>query len=300
MRSRLWCFTNFNLDFDYSNLISSSTAQYIIYGVEECPKTGRTHHQGLIYFSGARNSVKGVAKQLGKCHVQACRGNIDQNIDYCSKDGNVIEFGDKPAQGFRNDLEAVKDSILKDGLSVDDITLENPMLSHQYGRTLKAIEDIALRKRFRTEPTKGIWYHGETGTGKSHVAFANFSPLTHYVFPNDNGWWDGYKGQETVIVNEFRGGIAYSELLDLCDKWPKTVRRRNREPVPFLAKTLIITSSMSPKEVYCNLAVNDSLKQLYRRFQIIEMTQKWSEGNTEPQTDSDSDLEFVESSDESD
>ena len=83
--------------------------------------------------------------------------------------------------------------------------------------------------------------------------------MTHTCFPNDGGWWDGYTGQETVIINEFRGGIAYSELLDLLDKYPKTVRRRCREPVPFLAKRVIITSVLQPKEVYCNLAENDTL-----------------------------------------
>jgi hypothetical protein len=42
---------------------------------------------------------------------------------------------------------------------------------------------------------------------------------------------------------------VFSELLlDLVDRWPKTVKIRNREPRPFLAKTLLITSSMTPEE----------------------------------------------------
>ena len=129
--------------------------------------------------------------------------------------------------------------------------------------------------------TKGIWYWGDSGVGKSHKAYENFNPDTHYVYPNDNGWWDGYKGQEIVIINEFRGGIQYSELLDLVDKWPKSVRRRGREPVPFLATTLIITSSMPPDKVYSRLAFEDKLDQLYRRFEIVKMEQKCSKGNTE-------------------
>lgn len=281
MKTRLWCFTNFNLDFNYLDFLEKSTATYILYGHEKCPKTLKEHHQGFVYFDGARSSKKGVSKQLGNAHVEPCRGNLDQNTDYCSKDSNVVELGEKPKQGHRTDLDSVKDQIMEQKLSVDQICIDNPNLFHQYGRTLSKLEDIALRKRYRTTMTEGIWIWGESGFGKSHKAFEGYSPETHYVYPNDNGWWDGYTGQEIVIINEFRGQIPYYELLDLCDKWPKTVKRRSREPVPFLAKKLIITSCMPPNEVYHNLSAMDDLEQLERRFEIIKMEQKWSKGNTE-------------------
>jgi hypothetical protein len=97
---------------------------------------------------------------------------------------------------------------------------------------------------------------------------------------NDKGWWDGYTGQETVILNEFRGQMLFSELLDLVDKFPKTVKIRNREPRPFLAKRLLVTSSMKPELVYSGvLEKSDNIDQLFRRFEIVECTEKWSEGN---------------------
>ena len=280
MKTRLWCFTSFNLEIDYANIIDTSTAEYIAYGVESCPTTGKTHHQGFIYFSGARGSKKQVGKLLSNSHVEMCRGNLDQNSDYCAKQNDLVEFGSKPKQGFRNDLEAVKDLILEQKLSVDEICVENPSLYHQYGRTLNKLEDIALRKKFRNFLTVGKWYWGKTGTGKSHLAYQDFHPDTHYDYPNDGGWWDGYKGQPIVIINEFRGSITMAEILTLCDKYPKTVRRRCREPVPFLAKTIIVTSALPPEQVYCNCDCNDSIAQIYRRFDVVKMEQKWSEGNT--------------------
>ncbi len=279
-KTRLWCFTNFDLDFDYQKVIDTTTAQYILIGTELCPKTQKKHHQGFIYFSGARGSYKQVGKQLGNSHVEMCKGNIDQNTDYCSKDENVKEYGIRPALGCRTDLDAIKDDLLNSKISVDEICVEMPTMYHQYGRTLNKLEDIALRRKHRSWMTEGEWVYGATGTGKSHYAFTDFNSDSHYIYPNDGGWWDGYKGQGIVIVNEFRGGIAYSELLDLLDKYPKQVRRRGREPVPFLAKKIIITSSLPPCEVYSNLAISDSLKQLYRRVKLIKMEQKWSEGNT--------------------
>ena len=212
-----------------------------------------------------------MAKLLGNCNCRACDGNLDQNCDYCSKDENVTEFGVKPKQGYRTDLDAIKDSILEQKITVDDICVEHPALYHQYARTLNKLEDIALRRKYRTEMTNGIWYWGPTHTGKSHTAYTGFNPDTHYIYPNDNGWWDGYKGQETVIFNEFRKetNVKFSEMLELCDKWPKTVRRRCREPVPFLAKLIIVTSALPPDEIYDDSDM-DSIAQLLRRFKVVE------------------------------
>lgn len=156
-------------------------------------------------------------------------------------------------------------------VSVDQIAEEYPMLFHQYGRTLSKLEDIALRKRSRQWMTQGIWYWGPTGVGKSHQAFKDFDPSTHYVWKNDKGWQDGYTGQETVIINDFRGELPYNELLQLVDKWPHTLSRRGREPVPFLAKTVIITSSLPPEDCYRRRAAEDSIEQLNRRFIVKEM-----------------------------
>ena len=196
-----------------------------------------------------------------------------QNIAYCKKDGDVFEKGDPPKQGKRSDLNTIKDEIMA-GKSVDSIVLEDPILYHQYGRTLNKIEDLRMRTVYRTEMTEGFWYYGPTGKGKSHIAFNGYTPETHYVLPDDNGWWDGYVQQPTVIINDFRGSIKYSELLQMVDKWPYAVKRRNREPIPFVSKRVIITSALHPKEVYFNLCERDSMEQLARRFRIIELANK--------------------------
>lgn len=293
-KTRLWCFTNYDLEFDYPDYMKTSSAVYLVVGREVCPTTGRLHDQGFVYYSGARGSMTQIARELGST-CKPCNGTLDQNMDYCTEDGKYREFGKKPAQGNRSDIDGLAQAIMSGETTVDEITLANPLMYHQYGRTLSRVEDIVLRKRKRTEMTKLTWITGPTGCGKSHMAFENFEPDTHYVYPNDKGWWDGYTGQETVIFNEFRGGIPYSEMLDLADKWYKTVNRRGREPVPFLAKHIIVTSVLEPHEVYHNLAENDPMEQLNRRMNIIRLKprdtggcssdnveQKCPEGNIEP------------------
>jgi hypothetical protein len=277
--TRWWCFTNFKLEFNYEKYLEETSARYVCYGLEICPTTGRPHHQGWVYFSGARGSYKGVAKQLGKCRVAPCLGNMDQNNDYCSKEADLISFGVKPAQGERKDLDEIKNGILEGTVTVDEITVQHPNVYHQYGRTLNKLEEIAFRKKFRTWMTEGLWLWGTTGVGKSHRAFEGFSPETHYVLPDDRGWWDGYTGQETVIVNEFGDELTYTRILDLVDKWPCWVPQRGKPPVPFLAKKLIVTSSCEPCYAFRSNGYKPA--EFERRFKIVNLKQKWSEGNIE-------------------
>lgn len=161
---------------------------------------------------------------------------------------------------------------ISNGMMVDTIAIENPEIYHQYGRTLNKLEELRMRQVFRAEMTEGVWYYGETGVGKSHRAFKNYTPQTHYVLPNDNGWWDGYVQQDIVIINDFRGFLSYDFMLQMIDKWPFSVKRRGREPIPFISKKVIITSSLSPKEVYNKRNDNDSIKQLRRRMKVIKLS----------------------------
>lgn len=272
-KARAYSFTlnNYQEDiFDYLEAaFSKGKIRYLIAGKEIAPTTGTPHIQGYIYYHN-QTAFSTFKKMIGKkAHIEKSKGSPEQNEIYCKKEGNYIELGDKPNQGARTDLDEVKEKI-KSGLKVDDICMENPVFYHQYGRTLHKIEDIVNRSKYRTEMTIGEWYYGPTGIGKSHIAFENYNPQTCYVWKlNDNGWQDGYTGQETVIINDFRGEIKYNELLDLLDKYYTSVRRRCREPMPFTSKKIIITSSLHPADIYKNRNKEDSLEQLMRRLTIF-------------------------------
>lgn len=272
VRSRMFCVTGWeHLEGCLDQLKKEAEiADYALIGRELAPSTGKVHYQCIFRFECQRY-LEALRKRLPGCDVRVTRGHLIQASDYCFKEEDIIlEKGSRVEQGKRSDIIAVKEEILS-GKKVDDIALERPELYHQYGRTLNKIEELQMRKKYRMEMTEGIWYWGETGVGKSHLAFKDFTPETHYVFPDDNGWWDGYCQQETVIINEFRGGIAYKFLLELCDKWPLSVKRRGREPMPFTSKRIIVTSCCKPEEVYKNLSASDSLTQLYRRFKVIHV-----------------------------
>lgn len=204
------------------------------------------------------------------------RGSLKANELYCSKEGQLTKLGDEPSQGIRIDLVTIRDRLMN-GESIDDITNEDPQLYHAYGRTMERISDIVARRRTRQWMTSGEWFYGPSGTGKSHRAFESFHEDTHFVKDLECKWWDGYKGQPIVILEDFRGQISLSQLLRMVDRYPLTVPVRGRESVPFLARKVIVTSSKHPSLVYYNCG--ESLDQIERRFNVIEMAQKYSEGN---------------------
>ena len=225
----------------------TNQVKYIKWQLEKAPTTGTLHYQGLVIFHN-RVRFQTAINLLPRADFEVMR-NLKASLEYVEKEETKIdgpwELGEQPlGQGSRTDLTSIIDEIKAGATTAEDIALENPEKYHQYGRTLHKVEDIVMRARYRTAMTQGEWRWGETGTGKSHAAFENYDPATHYVWKNDKGWQDGYTGQETVIINDFRGHIPYDELLQMVDKWPYTVPRRCREPAPFLAKKVIITSSL--------------------------------------------------------
>lgn len=285
-RARLFVITDFEC-LTQDSFCSRYNAQYMAGALETCPTTGRSHMQGVVYYENAR-SIAALGRKR-KNNVEVAKADILDAAGYCAKGTRAkpeagyrvfledpcegfFQVGERPSQGSRTDLKDFAKQV-QEGRSVDSIVMENPQAFHCYGRTLERIEDIVLRKKFRmAKSTEGLWLWGPTGVGKSHAAFQGYSPETHYVLNvNDNGWWEGYVGQDIVVINDFRGQLPYCDLLLLVDEWPHTVKRRNRACMPFTSKKLIITSSLPPHEVYHNLAQRDSFDQLYRRFKIVHM-----------------------------
>lgn len=267
-QNRNWCFTlNNYTDAEYETIINLS-CKYVIVG-KEVGEKGTPHLQGYIEFNAGKRLTT-MKKLIPRAHFEIRRGTAEQAATYCKKDGNYTERGTISQQGKRTDLNAIKEEIMN-GKKVDDLLLENPELYHQYGRTLERIEELRHLKEYRTEMTKGTWLWGATGVGKTHRALEGFHPDTHYIYPNDNGWWDGYRGQETVVFNDFRGEIPYALMLQLVDKYPMTVKRRGRPPMPFVSKHVIVTSALPPEDVYHNVSARDSIEQLLRRFTVTEV-----------------------------
>jgi len=121
------CFTDFSLRKWTIDELSEYKIKYVGYGVETCPDTKKTHHQGWLYaHTDAKRSFKAwkkVFKALGleKMHFEKMQGNFAQNAKYISKEGQLVEIGEKPmGNGKKRTIFEYKKQI-ENGESVLDI-----------------------------------------------------------------------------------------------------------------------------------------------------------------------------------
>lgn len=280
-RFRRWCFTLNNYTPEHEEYLKGfGEASYILYGYEKAPKTGTPHLQGYMEFDD-KVSMSHIKSELGiqKIALFQCKGNQKQNIAYCMKGGNYVEFGKPKQQGRRRDIESVKADILDGKKKAQDVVLEygGIQMYSKYKAGLEAAERIAERNKsvFRVAP-KTIWLWGPTGVGKSKsvadILEANGTTRIENVYrwaPEE--WQDLYEGQKIVWIDEFRGQIKYEQLLSMCDRYYYGIKRRNRPPVAFEAETIYITSSMHPEDVYDDIKWQDSIAQLLRRIEVVYM-----------------------------
>lgn len=281
-KSRSWCWTWNNYPkAPYDSYCQTwGNVKYWCYGLE-VGESGTPHLQGYVDF-GSPRSLSGLKKLNPQIHWEMRKGTWDQAVDYCKKGGTWYQGGTPFEQGKRYDLLQVKDKIMKGELTAEAILLDQPETYHKHGRTIEKLQALKNRTIKRVDMTQGYYIHGGTGTGKSHLAFSMAHEFGSYYVLNtdDNGWWEGYTGQDTVIIDDFRGEIKYNQLLRLCDKYEMTVKQRGKDPMPFTSKYIIVTSSLAPELVYRQQNMKeDKIDQLLRRFQVIKLEQKWS-GNT--------------------
>lgn len=275
-KSRAWFMTINNPTKDDFKRFAADEFEFCTLQMEVGQKL-TAHIHATIYYKNARVCP---VKKYPRAKIELPRESLKACIKYCRKEKTRIlgpwTFGEEPKQGERKDLNVLRDRIMQ-GESVDDLMMENPAAFHEYGRTLNRIEEVRMMKTFRTERTLCLWYWGETGTGKSFRAFTKFSPITHYRYPYDNGWWDNYRQQPVVILNEFRGDthIPFYTMLELLDETPMDVKRRHRPPMPFTSRLVIVTSPLPPEKVFGRVDKDDNFDQFKRRVHVINLKEKY-------------------------
>lgn len=257
-QGKYWCFTNFDLSVDYTTW----GVQYLIYGVEKCPETQLIHHQGYAEWPSNKR-ISALKKIHGKIHWEKRQGNATQAINYCMKDNEYTEIGERPItnQGKRSDIDEVK-RLVNEGKGMKDIV--DVCAGFQAIRFAeKLLEHKEKKREWKTEVN---WYYGPTGTGKTRRAYEEAGPDA-WISGKNLRWWQGYDAHEHVIIDDFRGDFCtFHELLRILDRYPYTIEHKGGAR-QLLAKKIWITSPYHPTDVYGK--GDEEVKQLLRRIENI-------------------------------
>lgn len=179
-----------------------------------------------------------------------------------SRDGEPFEFGEKPfKRNSTTDWAVVKQNAI-DG-QFDTIP---PDIYVRYYASLIRIRSDHLRPVAVLREC--IVYWGPTGTGKSRTAWES-AGIDAYPKDPRSKFWCGYRGEENVIIDEFRGGIDISHLLRWLDRYPVRVEIKGGSQ-PLMAKKLWITSNIKPEEWYPDIDW-ETQAALIRRLTVINM-----------------------------
>lgn len=205
-----------------------------------CDEVGlkeHTHHTHFFIYRKNAIRFSKIKKLFPEAHIESAKGTCKENRDYIRKEGKYEnsnktetnlrdtfeEYGECPAeeQGKRNDLETLYDMI-KDGYTDYQILEENP-------NYMKRLNDISrVREVMRYEQFKNVtreihceYWYGKAGSGKTSGILNRYGFENVYRITDSHNPWDGYRGQDIVVFEEFQCDFFdITKLLIWLDIYP--------------------------------------------------------------------------------
>lgn len=259
-------FTLFNytdIDMNNINKLHDIYANYILYGRETCPTSGRLHLQGYIQLS-KQLRLSEIKNKIcnNTIHIENANGSWMQNYTYCTKDGDYIEIGSPKKPGKRTDIDMIRDMINKNKPMSEIIKITNNY------QCIRFAEKLLQYKTLDTKPIGLEVYYvtGPSGSGKTTYCYNNINKESFWRNkPGSLNWFNGYDSQSDVIINEFRDSFCnFNTLLELLDGYEVSVEIKGGFTI-WRPKRIFINSIKKPWELYTDLNDEDKY-QLYRRI----------------------------------
>ncbi len=214
-KRRHWCFTSFletlPVHFD-ANIV-----RYCCYQREVAPESKRRHWQGYIEFTRGVRYAK-VKNILGQCHLECRKGTREEAKAYCFKEATAISGTQFEYGIWRKVCDAKRTllQILQSNICLAVLKKEHPDWYVRYHRGLEKL--YASRLEEKAKVFRNVEVHvlvGPTGCGKTKKAM---SEKDHFTLPaGDKMWFDGYKSQTCLIIDDFYGNIKYGLFLRILD-----------------------------------------------------------------------------------
>lgn len=236
--------------FEFSNLIYFCMS-------DEIGENGTFHtHIYFVVENPAKFST--LKNRFPEAHIEMVNGTSLENRDYVFKQGKWLddkkketniedsheEYGECPLErpGKRSDLANLYDMI-REGKSNFEIIEENPKyMLHldKIEKTRQTILESEFKNTFRKMRVEYVY--GVTGAGKTRGVMEKYGydkvfRVTDYLHP-----WDGYKGQDVVIFEEFKSSLRIQDMLNYLDGYPLELPSRYTNKIACYTKVFILSN----------------------------------------------------------
>lgn len=236
----------------FEELIQSEDNLFCFWkGQKEVGENGYEHWQTILYLKNQQrlSYLKRFLPAEAHCEpTRSAAAEIYVWKEDTKVQGSEFEFGERSLnRNSKKDWEKIFDDASKGNL------MEIPAdIRFRHYSTIDRIRKDNERPISREGIIVNVYY-GVTGAGKTHTAFAEAQQTDGdvYIKSGLTKWWDGYRGESKVIIDEFNGKIDITHLLRWFDKYPCTVEIKNSQAC-LRATRFWITSNKHPDEWYLN------------------------------------------------
>lgn len=245
--------------------------RYLIYQ-KEIGRAGTPHWQVYVELRKAMKyaALKKIPGWEGG-HFEKRRGTRESARHYCMKpvDGcgcehcvqargmtlePYVEHGDWSAggQGARSDLLTLVND-LRAGDDIPTLLDKHPVATFRYIKQVQTLQVLLMTPRDYAPTVTAVI--GAPGLGKSYWARGELKDKEggFYEHHYASKWWHGYKGEENILLDDYKNSVPFSEFLALIDTTPcATYVEYKNFSVPFRGRDIIITSNYGLRSWYPN------------------------------------------------
>lgn len=294
-RSRKWQLTfNNPLDYGVTHSFINETMKELMWQYyclcDEIGEEEHTPHTHLYFYCENPISFDRAKKLYPSAHIEKCVGTSADNRNYIRKEGRHAdksitslpetfeEYGELPddTKSKNDTVSAEVLGMIKNGNSVSEIIDEHPSFLLKIPAIEKA-SNIILGETYGTQwrDVKVTYISGPTKTGKTRYVmdtfgYSNVCKVTNYQHPFDN-----YKGEDVLLLDEFRSSLPFGELLQYLDGYPCWLPARYSDKLALFTEVFIVSNIDLDKQ-YPNIQIDDkrSWNALVRRISSIVKYEK--------------------------
>lgn len=273
---------------------------------DEVGEQGTPHTHVYVVFG---NSVMfdTMHRRFYGAHIDKANGSNKENRDYVRKEGKYLddpkhdtnlpetfeEWGELPPDRTKSETQAEQIvQMIRDGKTNAEILEVCPTAYCKMGyieQTRQTLLEERYKDTWRDLDVTYIW--GESGAGKTRsvmeqYGYSNVFRITNY----DSHPFDGYKGQDVVVFEEFRSGIKIQDMLNYLDGYPVMLPCRYADRVACYTKVFLI-SNIPLESQYPNVQVDspETWAAFRRRIHsTMELTKQFEVLPDDPDFDPDS------------
>jgi len=248
--SRRWMLTLPESEYDRA-VVEKRLGKYkaVIGQLEAAPTTGYLHWQ--LYLE-AKSAVRfsTLRKLFPRGHYAPARETRIQCVRYCTKEtsrvGEQLNLGRlnfAVKQGKRTDLDSYAEQIMIEGKSADEVIWDDAR-AVKFEKQLNSLQLIRDRKTWGNvyREVEVHYIHGGTRTGKTSALYETYGYEGIFRVPNWRNPFDGYKGEDIVVLDEYNTSVAMVDMLKILEGYPLELAARFSDKTAKFTKVFIVSN----------------------------------------------------------